>query len=463
MLDFRGCFLEILRYFCCAVAVLMAFEVQAENGVATFDFDQSFSKALSLSKKSGLDVVSEWKDEPLKLSLTTILLTKPPSSRYKDHRVKILKTKLHDVTRRKLKYRFFKGSKGNKETIFLISGLGSGSKSRVANYLAGRFQYLQGEMGIPVSNVVILPNALHKNFLRSSSSLGYSGLPTVEAIDMYQSFGKILEDINKKYNLGIKKISLAGFSHGGILSAFIKYIDSREDFQIVDRVLLINPPVSMFYGTKVLDSYLGQRESIRLLRKVKAAVSVLNAVVFRKKFSYKQVAALLKNIEDLNEKDLEYIIGFSMRGKLTQGLLVSQDFFDLGILPPKAPEGFWGVERFYNNNYKQKRRVAAGEYDYIGYGEIFLVPYLEKMWGNIRVNLDWVAGQASLYPLEDFFEKEKDIHLIHNYDDFLLREGDVDWLKRVFKNRATILSWGGHLGNIWSKEVSFFIRNWLAH
>lgn len=56
--------------------------------------------------------------------------------------------------------------------------------------------------------------------------------------------------------------------------------------------------------------------------------------------------------------------------------------------------------------------------------------------------------QLSLYPLEEYLRNSPKIGLIGNENDIILRPGEIDYLRDVFGNRATIYPHGGHCGNM---------------
>ena len=51
---------------------------------------------------------------------------------------------------------------------------------------------------------------------------------------------------------------------------------------------------------------------------------------------------------------------------------------------------------------------------------------------------------------------------MHNEDDFLLAEGDLDYLRRVFGERARIYPKGGHSGNMDYKDNVAYLTDFFT-
>ena len=58
----------------------------------------------------------------------------------------------------------------------------------------------------------------------------------------------------------------------------------------------------------------------------------------------------------------------------------------------------------------------------------------------------------SLQDIEDYLRNSDKIGLMHNADDLILDDGEIDYFKDVFQSRAIIYPIGGHCGNIKYKQ-----------
>jgi hypothetical protein len=64
------------------------------------------------------------------------------------------------------------------------------------------------------------------------------------------------------------------------------------------------------------------------------------------------------------------------------------------------------------------------------------------------MTFDALVERDSLWAIEDFLRRTPGIGLMHNLDDFLLTEQEMDYLIDVFGERAQIYPIGGHCGNL---------------
>lgn len=65
--------------------------------------------------------------------------------------------------------------------------------------------------------------------------------------------------------------------------------------------------------------------------------------------------------------------------------------------------------------------------------------------------------------LKSFLEEEQNIIVHHNADDVILNDGDIDFIKETFQDRAFIFPRGGHMGNVWWEDnVKLFLHNLLS-
>jgi hypothetical protein len=75
-----------------------------------------------------------------------------------------------------------------------------------------------------------------------------------------------------------------------------------------------------------------------------------------------------------------------------------------------------------------------------------LVPFFRKR--DPELTRDGLLRDAGLAPLEEYLRTSPKIGLMHNADDPILGDGEADWLKGVFGDRAVIWPRGGHCGNM---------------
>jgi hypothetical protein len=73
-----------------------------------------------------------------------------------------------------------------------------------------------------------------------------------------------------------------------------------------------------------------------------------------------------------------------------------------------------------------------------------------------------LAERNSLRAIGDYLREASKIGLMHNEDDFLLSEGDLDYLRGLFGERAQIYPRGGHNGNMDSKDNVAYVIDFFT-
>jgi hypothetical protein len=127
---------------------------------------------------------------------------------------------------------------------FIIPGTG-------ANFDASKSVILQRALYQAGLHVVSLPSPLHPNFIVSASTSLRPGLLTRDAQDLYRAMELIRGQIEDE--IAITGYGLVGYSLGGSHAAFVAQVDEARQSFAFDRVLLINPPVSLDESARVLD------------------------------------------------------------------------------------------------------------------------------------------------------------------------------------------------------------------
>jgi hypothetical protein len=83
---------------------------------------------------------------------------------------------------------------------------------------------------------------------------------------------------------------------------------------------------------------------------------------------------------------------------------------------------------------------------FVDYFRGVFMPYFQSMEPNVTEAE--MIQRLSLYPIEEYLRNSPKIGLIGNEDDIILLPGEIDYLRDVFGNRATIFPRGGHCGNM---------------
>ena len=120
--------------------------------------------------------------------------------------------------------------------VIVISGIGSGGNSAKQSILRGAL-YGAGY------HVLTLPSPTAPGFIVSSSSTGVAGDLTQDGEDLYAAIRHILPLLPARVQ--ITTVDLVGYSLGGANAAMVKALDTTAGRDLIRRVVMINPPVSL--------------------------------------------------------------------------------------------------------------------------------------------------------------------------------------------------------------------------
>jgi hypothetical protein len=317
--------------------------------------------------------------------------------------------------------------------IFLIAGTGAAHNGG-KNYNMARAFYQAG------FHVVSISSPTYPNFVISASRTGVVGHAEKDAEDLYRVMEKIWAELDKK--IDASSFNLTGYSLGAFNAAFVSKLDEERKTFNFKRVLMINPPVSIYNSISLLDRMIqnipgGEDNFGEFFHKlVKAFTEVYKESddAIGGDFLYKAYEAL-----DLKDEQLAALIGVSFR--LSSGSLVftSDVMTDYGYVKPKGLV----LDRYSDLRLYSELTARLGFTDY--YHEFFYPYYREEYPDKTR---DEFISAISLTKITDYLRSSEKITVMHNADDVILEPGEIDFFSDVFGDRATIYPHGGHCGNM---------------
>jgi pimeloyl-ACP methyl ester carboxylesterase len=321
----------------------------------------------------------------------------------------------------------------NKEAplIFLVPGMGAG-------YNESKNEFLQKVFFQAGFHVVCLPSSTHPNFIPAASSSGIPGHLREDARDLYRVMELITSGIRK--NVAISGFHLAGYSLGATHAAFLADLDHERGLFKFGKVILINPPVSLYSSMRILDDMIkkipgGEEKFERFFDEAFKAFSSIyqlsEPVDFTGDFLYRG--------RKPKDENLQALIGLSFRLSMANMVFTTDVFTNAGYIKPK------NLLLSTTDSLTMYFNVAdlATFMDY--FRDIFLPYFMEQTPGMIEQQL---IDQLSLKNIEPFLRGSGSVFLVHNADDVTLAPGDIDYLRNVFGSRARIYPHGGHCGNL---------------
>ena len=316
--------------------------------------------------------------------------------------------------------------------IFLIAGTGAASNG-AKNYNMARAFYKAG------FHVISIASPTFPNFVSAASRTGVVGHAERDAEDIY----RVMEMIWKKLDGEIEATSfnLTGYSLGGFNSAYVAKLDEERKSFNFRRVLLINPPVSLYNSISLLDRMVenipgGEDNFDQFFNRLVEGFSK----VYKDQddiggdFLYQAYKAM-----DLKDEELAALIGVSFRLSSASMVFTSDVMTDFGYVKPKGLV----LDRYADlTRYNQ----VTNRLGFTDYYHDFFYPYYKADYPDMT--RDEFISAISLRGIADYLRNSPKITVMHNENDIILEPGEIEFFNEVFGERATIYPFGGHCGNI---------------
>ena len=131
--------------------------------------------------------------------------------------------------------------------IFLIAGTGGSHRSL-------KLQALQRAFYAAGFHTVALPSPTHGNFIVAASSSGVPGHLEEDAKDLHLVMRRIYDRL--RGTIEVTAFHVTGYSLGASNAAYVARLDEAKRVFDFERILMINPPVSLYDSIGVLDRML---------------------------------------------------------------------------------------------------------------------------------------------------------------------------------------------------------------
>jgi hypothetical protein len=338
---------------------------------------------------------------------------------------------------------------GPASLVIIISGTGGSDVTRSTGILS-RVLFSLGY------HVLALPSPSHPNFIVNASPSGLPGRIGDDARDLYQVMQRALADAGSRVD--IRDISLAGYSLGAWQAAFVARIDDEERRIGFRNILMINPPVSLYRSLHIVDRLLvdnldgGLAGVPAFVDRVFRAIAAIETPTtqtadFGGDFLYEAYIRLQPQ-----RRDLAALIGLVFR-LIAADLAFAADAMNGGgyVIPAGARLPFnASLTNFLAT------AVSLGFNDYL---DRLLLPRLRER--DPALTRDDLIREETLEAIAGYLSRAVWIGLITNADDFIYAPGDLDFLQRVFAERAVVFPRGGHCGNMDHPQVIDAMRRVL--
>jgi len=320
--------------------------------------------------------------------------------------------------------------------IFLVAGTGA-AHNGAKNVGMARAFYQAG------FHIVSISSPTYPNFVTAASTTGVVGHATRDAEDLYHVMEMIWGKL--KDRIDVTSFNLTGYSLGAFNSAYVSLLDEKRQTFNFRKVLLINPPVSLYNSISLLDRMTenipgGEDNFDQFFDKLVQAFGK----VYKQQdeiggdFLYKAYRAM-----DLKDEELAALIGVSFRLSSASMMFTSDVMTDFGFVKPRGLV----LDRYADlTRYNQ----VVERLGFTDYYHDFFYPFYKKDYPDM--SRDKFIAAMSLTEIADYLHGAEKISVMHNQDDIILEPGEIEFFNQVFGERATIYPHGGHCGNIGYRE-----------
>jgi hypothetical protein len=320
--------------------------------------------------------------------------------------------------------------------IFLIAGTGAAYNGGKNTNMARAF-YKAG------FHVVSLSSPTFPNFVTSASKTGVVGHAQKDAEDLYRVMEMIWKRLEDK--IEVTSFNLTGYSLGAFNSAYVAKLDEERKSFNFRKVLLINPPVSLYNSISLLDRMTqnipgGEDNFNQFFDKLVQGFSK----IYKEEddiggdFLYQAYKAM-----NLQDEELAALIGVSFRMSSASLVFTSDVMTDFGYVKPKG----LALDRYADLTVYNQVMRRLGFTDYY---HDFFYPFYKADYPDM--SRDEFISAISLTGIADYLRSSEKITVMHNENDIILEPGEIDFFNEVFGERATIYPYGGHCGNMNYKE-----------
>ena len=323
--------------------------------------------------------------------------------------------------------------------IFVIAGTGGSYRAATAHYLERVF-YQAG------FHVITLSSPSSYEFITAASESQYPGISVDDARDLYRVMQMSLA--LAKDLVSVTDVYLTGYSLGGLQAAFVSHLDEQEQAIGFSKVLLLNPPVSLYTSATLLDNFVGSEPGMKdaydyysgLFAKFTEYFAENGMIRFDDEtFMFK----FQESEQSLTSEELMALIGASFRFS-SAGLVFTVDALNgTGYVVEPQQKLTLGtpLEQYF------KRGLWWRFTDYFDH---LLLPHWKdrQPQGGERQLIEAIGLPA----LRDYLVTASKIGVITNADEIILRPEDLDFLTETFGSRATVFPRGGHLGNVQHRD-----------
>jgi pimeloyl-ACP methyl ester carboxylesterase len=303
-------------------------------------------------------------------------------------------------------------------------------------------------------HVIALPSPSSANFIVSASQSSVPGDLVEDSADLYRVMEAAWKQVQG--DIEVSSFNIAGYSLGGAQAAFVAKLDEERRVFNFHKVLMINPPVSLYNSVSRIEELLKQipggsrKQGIffnRMLSKFSQFYRYGNFVSINDEFLYSIYTEKL-----FSHEETAGLIGLTYHINMAGMIFTSDVMTNSGYVVPK--------NRVLNpTDSLFDYFLVSSHLSFFDYLNEYLYPYFQKQRPGLTKQA--YIDSLSLRSIEEYLRSSTKFGMITNENDFILTRAELDYLRQLFGERVKIYPRGGHLGNLEYKEnlaymVAFF-------
>jgi hypothetical protein len=344
---------------------------------------------------------------------------------------------------------WFAEQDGPAPLAILISGTGSdGNTAKIA--------MLRATLYGAGYHVLSLPSPTSPGFIVAASSTGVAGDLRQDSQDLYAAMQQIIAHLPRR--IRITDIDVLGYSLGAANAAVVKSIDETEGKLKIHRVVMINPPVSLFTSIDRLDKLFavsigpGDAGIENLYRKLYIRLANYYRASEKVHIDTTDVLAAAGSVLE-TDADFSAAIALTFRIALINVFFAGDMYAHTGVVvdpkhPPHVGDSLEQITRTL-------RDKPFSEY----FEKVFAPYYLARRPGATAESL---LAASRLDIIADNLRTNPDYYAQTNSDDVILDKPELAWLKETLGQRIVVYDHGGHLGNLGDKRQVADMLDMLA-
>jgi len=231
----------------------------------------------------------------------------------------------------KLRYSLAYQKKKKAPLIFVIAGTG-------ASFYSSKMKMLQKAFFKAGFHVISLSSPTHPNFIVTASKSGVPGHIVEDSQDLYRVMKLAWQQV--KDRVEVSDFYLTGYSLGAAQAAFVSKLDEDKRSFNFKKVLMINPPFSLYNSVNILDEMLvenipGGLDNFdafyeRLMKRLSELYKTMGHIDFSEDYLYE---VYKKNKP--KDENLAALIGISFRLSSSNMVFTSDVMTNAGFVVPR--------------------------------------------------------------------------------------------------------------------------------